>query len=83
MITQTRLVSCDSALEACEGADALAVMTEWDEFSAIDFEAAFATMRKPAFVFDGRNVLDHAKLRAIGFQVYVIGKPTSPSATVM
>jgi len=79
----TRFVSCASALEACDGADALAVMTEWDEFASIDFEAAFAAMRKPAFVFDGRNVLDHAKLRAIGFQVYVIGKPTSPSATVL
>jgi UDPglucose 6-dehydrogenase len=50
-------------------------MTEWDEFKTLDFEAMYAAMRKPAFVFDGRNILNHDALRAIGFQVYAIGKP--------
>jgi UDPglucose 6-dehydrogenase len=50
-------------------------MTEWDEFAALDFKAVYAAMSKPAFVFDGRNILNHAELRSIGFEVYAIGKP--------
>lgn len=72
---EKRFQTCSSALEAVAGADAIAVMTEWDEFRDIDFAAAYEAMRKPAFVFDGRNILDHDALRAIGFDVYAIGKP--------
>ena len=54
---------------------AIAVMTEWDEFRSLDFQRAYDSMQKPAFVFDGRNILDHAKIKAIGFEVYAIGKP--------
>ncbi len=54
------------------------MLTEWDEFAAYDYERIFAGMSKPAFVFDGRNVLDHARLRAIGFIVYALGKPLEP-----
>lgn len=72
---QERFTTCASAVEAVTGADAFAVMTEWDEFTTLDFEAIHSVMRKPAFVFDGRNILDHEALRAIGFQVYSIGKP--------
>jgi len=50
------------------------VLTEWDEFKTLDFERVHATMPKPAFIFDGRNILDLAKLRAIGFTAYGIGK---------
>lgn len=60
---------------AASGAHALIVLTEWDEFKLLDYTRIFQTMAKPAFVFDGRNVLDHALLRAIGFHVYGIGKP--------
>ena len=63
---------------AIAGAHAIAVMTEWDEFKAIDFQRAYDSMQKPAFVFDGRNILDHAKLKNIGFEVYAIGRPYSP-----
>jgi UDPglucose 6-dehydrogenase len=69
-----RLQVCSSAAEAVAGANALLVLTEWDEFKTIDFGAAFATMVKPAWVFDGRNILDHDALRKIGFQVKAIGK---------
>ena len=58
-----------------QGAHAIAVMTEWDEFATLDFEAVYAAMSKPAFIFDGRNILPHAELRKIGFEVYAIGKP--------
>ena len=50
---------------------------QWDEFKTYDYERIYASMAKPAFLFDGRNILDHDKLRTIGFEVYCIGKPTS------
>lgn len=43
--------------------------------AALDFEAVYGVMSKPAFIFDGRNILPHAQLRRIGFEVYAIGKP--------
>ena len=55
---------------ACENSHAIAVMTEWDEFKTLDYEKIYKSMAKPAFVFDGRNILDHAKLRDIGFEVH-------------
>lgn len=64
-----------SAAQAAKGAHALLVLTEWDEFKKLDFEAIYQDMVKPAWIFDGRNVVDHAKLRDIGFKVYSIGKP--------
>jgi UDPglucose 6-dehydrogenase len=63
------------AYAACDGAHAFAVLTEWDEFKTLDFERIYKGMAKPAFVFDGRIILDHAKLREIGFEVHAIGKP--------
>ena len=60
--------------EACNGAHALCILTEWDMFKELDYEKIFAGMAKPAFLFDGRNILDHAKLRTIGFEVHAIGK---------
>jgi UDPglucose 6-dehydrogenase len=60
---------------AARGAHAIALLTEWPEFGALDYEAIFDGMIKPAFVFDGRNVLDHQELYEIGFNVYAIGKP--------
>eukprot|EP00814_Leptocylindrus_danicus_P022178 CAMPEP_0116045224 /NCGR_PEP_ID=MMETSP0321-20121206/27486_1 /TAXON_ID=163516 /ORGANISM="Leptocylindrus danicus var. danicus, Strain B650" /LENGTH=448 /DNA_ID=CAMNT_0003526507 /DNA_START=428 /DNA_END=1771 /DNA_ORIENTATION=- len=63
------------AYTACEGSHAFAVLTEWDEFKTYDFQRIYESMAKPAFVFDGRNLLDHEKLREIGFEVYAIGKP--------
>jgi UDPglucose 6-dehydrogenase len=60
--------------EAAAGAHALAVATEWDEFKTLDFARIYAGMSKPAFIFDGRNILDLAKLREIGFRVSGIGK---------
>lgn len=60
--------------QACENAHAVAVLTEWDEFKEYDWNRIYDTMQKPAFVFDGRNVLDHNLLKEIGFIVYNIGK---------
>ncbi len=59
--------------QAVEGADAVAVMTDWKLYKELDWDRVYASMRKPAFIFDGRNFLDHAKLFALGFHVYAIG----------
>ncbi len=53
---------------AAADAQALAVITEWQAFKALDYERIFASMRKPAFVFDGRNLLDHRRLHRDRFQ---------------
>jgi UDPglucose 6-dehydrogenase len=63
-----------TALQACAGTHAIAVLTEWDEFKTLDFAALQGVMQKPAFVFDGRNILPHQKLRDLGFRVHAIGK---------
>jgi len=64
-----------SSEEACKGAHAVAVLTEWDEFKELDFKKIHDGMLKPAFLFDGRNILPHAKLKEIGFRLFAIGKP--------
>lgn len=60
--------------EACKDAHAIAVITEWDEFKTYDWKRIYDGMMKPAFIFDGRNILDHKKLMEIGFKVKAIGK---------
>ncbi len=60
--------------EAAEGGHAIAIITEWDEFKEYDWKAIYHSMKKPAFLFDGRNILDHDKLREIGFEVRGIGR---------
>jgi UDPglucose 6-dehydrogenase len=61
-----------------ENSHAVCVLTEWDEFKTYDWQRVYETMSKPAFVFDGRNLLDHEALRSIGFIVYALGKPLEP-----
>lgn len=60
--------------EACKDAHAIAVLTEWDEFKAYDWQKIYDNMLKPAFVFDGRNILDGKELEKIGFKYQGIGK---------
>jgi UDPglucose 6-dehydrogenase len=60
--------------EAANEAHAIAVITEWDVFKTYDYRKIFESMKKPAFIFDGRNILDHKNLRTIGFEVTAIGK---------
>lgn len=61
--------------KAVKGAHGLALITEWDSFRDLDYQRIFDSMEKPAFIFDGRNHLDHQKLFKIGFNVYPVGKP--------
>jgi UDPglucose 6-dehydrogenase len=60
---------------AAEGCHAIALLTEWDLYRQLDFGKIFKTMEKPAFIFDGRNLLDHRRCFDIGFNVYPVGKP--------
>ena len=70
-----RIEFCEDPYAASFKAHALAIMTEWDLYKALDYERIFHNMEKPAFIFDGRNILDHEKLFNIGFNVFTIGKP--------
>ncbi len=62
--------------EAAKGAHALVLLTEWPEYYGLDFQKIYDNMKKPAFIFDGRNHLNHRKLFEIGFNVYPVGKPS-------
>lgn len=62
-----------SAYEACQNAHAIAILTEWDEFSTYDWQQIYDSMQKPAFVFDGRNILNAEQMQAIGFVYRGIG----------
>jgi UDPglucose 6-dehydrogenase len=59
--------------EACNNAHAIAILTEWDEFVTYDWQKIYDNMLKPAFVFDGRNLLNKAELEKIGFVYQAIG----------
>jgi UDPglucose 6-dehydrogenase len=76
-VENPHLIVAKSAKEAAEGAHALAVLTEWDEFKTLDFPKIYAGMHKPAFAFDGRNILPRDEMQNIGFRVFAIGKPSA------
>ncbi|CAF94212.1 unnamed protein product, partial [Tetraodon nigroviridis] len=67
--------------EACQSAHALVICTEWDMFKELDYEKIYKKMLKPAFIFDGRRLLDHLHplLQEIGFQIETIGKKVTPA----
>jgi UDPglucose 6-dehydrogenase len=70
----SKLTTALSAQAACNNTHALAVITEWDAFKTQDFNEIYSQMVKPAFVFDGRKILDYNQLQSIGFTTYEIGK---------
>ena len=63
----------DNAYEACKESHAIAILTEWDEFTTYDWQKIYDSMHKPAFLFDGRNILNANELEAIGFIYKGIG----------
>lgn len=65
-----------TAEEAVEGAHAIIVLTEWTEFKTYDYKHFYTVMKHPAFIFDGRNLLDHPALANIGFEVHPLGQAT-------
>jgi UDPglucose 6-dehydrogenase len=67
------ILTYDNAYEACSKAHAIAILTEWEEFKDYDWQKIYDNMQKPAFIFDGRNLLDKNKLEKIGFKYQCIG----------
>merc|ERR1712024_199785 len=77
-VDESRFVFAKTPEEAVDGAHALVVLTEWDEFKRYPYHEFHATMMKPAFIFDGRSILNHQMLEDIGFEVHAIGKGRGP-----
>ena len=69
----SRLIAWFSGMEAAHDADAVVIVTEWQDFRAPDFDALKAAMKSPV-IFDGRNQYDPERLRADGFSYYSIGR---------
>ena len=65
--------SLEDPYEASKDAHAIAILTEWDEFNTYDWQKIYDQMQKPAFIFDGRNILDSKKMKAIGFNFSAVG----------
>ena len=74
-LIETNVEVAPSPIAAAKDAHAIAVLTEWDEFKSANFSAVHQAMKKPAFLFDGRNLLDAEQLSQHGFEVHAIGKP--------
>jgi UDPglucose 6-dehydrogenase len=66
---------CSDPYVAAKNAHAIAVLTEWDCYKTLDYEKILASMEKPAFIFDGRNILPHKELFEMGFNVVPLGMP--------
>merc|ERR1719345_84640 len=73
-VDEKQLTFSKSAKEAVDGAHAVIVLTEWDEFKTYNYQEFYDLMLKPAFFFDGRNMMNHQQLENIGFEVHTIGK---------
>lgn len=72
-LNRTELKVVNDPYEACKDAHAIALLTEWDEFKTYDWQKIYEGMQKPAFVFDGRNLLNKKELEQIGFVYQAIG----------
>ena len=73
--TEGRIEYFEDPYEAVRGAHAIALITDWKEFTTKKKKKIFSLMEKPAFIFDGRNILDHERLYTLGFNVFPLGKP--------
>ncbi|XP_031347802.1 UDP-glucose 6-dehydrogenase isoform X1 [Photinus pyralis] len=72
----------EDAYTATAGTHAIVLCTEWDEFICLDYNKIYNGMMKPAYIFDGRKILNHSRLLEIGFHVHTIGKKLNrPIAT--
>jgi UDPglucose 6-dehydrogenase len=82
-VVKANVTCCKSMAEACAGAHAVVILTEWDEFKMdnTDYKAVQSSMVKPAFLFDGRNIVDIEKARELGFVSFGIGKPLDKFVT--
>ncbi|OHS99039.1 UDP-glucose 6-dehydrogenase [Tritrichomonas foetus] len=72
-VIEKHVTVCKDPYEAADDAHAIILMTEWAEFVDLDYSKIYQTMNKPAFFFDGRNLIDRDMLRKIGFCTHGIG----------
>ncbi len=72
-LNEKHISSHENIYEVCENAHAIAILTEWDEFKECDWHKIYNNMLKPAFIFDGRNLLNSQKMKEIGFYYQAIG----------
>lgn len=73
-LIHSNITFAEDCYQTAQDAHAIAVLTEWDEFRNLDFDRVIKAMHRPAFVFDGRNLLDRQQLDEVGFEVHSIGK---------
>ncbi|XP_058794773.1 UDP-glucose 6-dehydrogenase isoform X1 [Phymastichus coffea] len=71
---RSRISIYKDAYSATKNTHAIIICTEWDEFVELDYKKIYEHMTKPAYIFDGRKILDHEKLQKLGFVVQTIGK---------
>ena len=69
-----RITFCKSAIDATSGTHAVALLTEWEEFKSLNFNEIYSQMEKPAYFFDGRNLIEPKIIKDAGFRLYRIGK---------
>lgn len=69
-----KVLFVEDEYKAAEKAHAVVICTEWQQYSKLDWQRIYDNMEKPAFIFDGRNILDAGALRQIGFEVISVGK---------
>ena len=74
IINKNNLIIYSEPYEACEDSSAIVICTEWDKFKILDYQIIYSMMSKPAYIFDGRLVLNNLKLSNYGFKVFCIGK---------
>lgn len=74
-LIETNVSVVNDVYDSAQDAHAIAVLTEWDEFKKIDCSRVYHGMRRPAFVFDGRNILDRKAWLGLGFELHSIGRP--------
>jgi UDPglucose 6-dehydrogenase len=73
-LIQNNVTVHSNILDATNKCHAIAILTEWDEFKYFDAKKVLESMYRPAFLFDGRNIVDQAKLTSLGFEVHCIGR---------
>ena len=73
-INKNQLTIHKNAYDSIISADAIVILTNWQEFYNLDFESYFQIMRRPSWIFDTRDVVDEVELKKIGFKVWKLGK---------
>ena len=70
----SRIKIFKNPIDASKKASAVCILTEWEEFISINWGLIYSGMKRPSWIFDGRNILDRDFLKNLGFEIYQIGK---------